>query len=304
MKKHEKKKSSGGRLRDILLSPGASIVMFAVAAVLLLISGIGGARAALTYFSETLSSQYGMYHIGVTLMENGSDVAYRNYSGDSDGTWEEATGVLLGHMLDKKDAEGKVVEDSEGNAVQDKLKIGAAYPEKIRVRNSSGENERANAEGINQFVRVTLYKYWMDKDPADASAKKLPDLDPSAIDLNLVNTSGDGAHWIIDNSASTDERTVAYYSVLLKNGEETADLTDTLTIKNMIAKKVTQKIEKTDGGKTITTTYDYDGKCFCIEATVDAVQQNNAAEAVPSAWGPNVQIGGSGDDLTLSLVSD
>lgn len=301
MKKNNKKKSSGRRLRDILLSPAATIAMFALAAILLLISGIGGARATLTYFSETLASQYGMYHIGVTLMENGQDVSYRNYSGESDGSWDEATGVLLGHMLEKKDKDGNAVKDEDGNVVLDDLKIGAAYKEQIRARNSSGENTRDNAEGINQFVRISLYKYWTDKEPNDPDAKKLPDLDPSVIDLHLVNTSGDGAHWIIDEKASTDERTVAYYSALLKNGEETVDLTDTLTIKEMVARKVTQSVKTTDNGKTITTTYDYDGKCFCIEATVDAVQQNNANEAIPSAWGRNVKISGSGDDLTLSL---
>lgn len=288
MKKKTKKKSSGGRIRNILLSPATSVVMFLVAAALLLISGIGGARAALTYFSETLASQYGMYHIGVTLMENGEDVSYRNYSGESDGTWDEATGVLLGKML------------GEG----EELKIGKAYPEKIRVRNSSGENTRDNAEGINQFVRVSLYKYWLDKSPSDPSAEKLPDLDPSVIDLHLVNTTDQGGPWILDESASTPERQVLYYNALLKNGEETPDLTDTLTIKNMVAKKVTQSVKTSDDGKTITTTYDYDGKCFCIEATVDAVQQNNANEAVPSAWGRNVKVSGEGDNLSLSLENN
>lgn len=290
MKKKDTKKSSQGRLRQILLSPATSIVMFLVAAALLLISGIGGARAALTYFSQTLESQYGMYHIGVTLMEHSQedekdkyrDVSYRNYSGKADGVWEEKTGYLLDNMLAKDQP----------------FVIGKTYEEKIRVRNSSGENT-SNNPGINEFVRVTIYKYWMDKSPKDSSAKKLPKMDPSDIDLHLVNTSGDGAHWIIDERASTDERIVAYYSALLENGDETVDLTDALTVKNIAAKRVIRGRDKNN--KMIV--YDYDGKCFCIEATVDAVQQNNAAEAIPSAWGRNVQISGEGNNLTLSLVN-
>ena len=38
-------------------------------------------------------------------------------------------------------------------------------------------------------------------------------------------------------------------------------------------------------GTTITTTYDYEGKQFCLEVTADAIQEHNAADAMKSAWG-------------------
>ena len=52
-----------------LLSPVVTMVLFAVAVVMLLGSSIGGTRAALTYYSETYTSRLQMYDIGVTLLE-------------------------------------------------------------------------------------------------------------------------------------------------------------------------------------------------------------------------------------------
>ena len=40
-----------------------------------------------------------------------------------------------------------------------------------------------------------------------------------------------------------------------------------------------------NGLTTITTTYEYDGASFVLEATVDAVQTHNAEDAIKSAWG-------------------
>ena len=43
---------------------------------------------------------------------------------------------------------------------------------------------------------------------------------------------------------------------------------------------------------TIQTVFTYDGARFCIEARVDAVQENNASDAILSAWGREVSAGG------------
>ena len=53
-----------------------------------------------------------------------------------------------------------------------------------------------------------------------------------------------------------------------------------------------------NGYTTITTTYDYDGVTFNVEAQVDAVQTHNAEDAIKSAWGVDAQISADG---TLSL---
>lgn len=84
----------------------------------------------------------------------------------------------------------------------------------------------------------------------------------------------------------------------LPAGVSTALFADSLTIDSMVASKVTQETSTQDGYTTITTTYDYDGLQFAVEAKVDAVQEHNAQDAVWSAWGKKVTI--SGGTLSLS----
>ena len=91
------------RFKKILTSPVLTVASFALAAGLLLFSSVGGARAALTFFSETYSSDIEMSEIGVGLLENGSI----------------AEGMLLANML------------GEG----EQLKLGKRYTEELSVRN-------------------------------------------------------------------------------------------------------------------------------------------------------------------------
>lgn len=243
--------------------PLAAIALLVAAAVLLLISGTQTARAALTYFSQDYAAQVQMYDIGVTLTENGSDVSWRNYT-QRDDVWNENTGVLLQNLL------------PEG----EQLQLGRTYPEVISVRNTGS---------IDQYVRVKLYCYW-----TNADGSKNTELSPDWIDLHL--TTGNG--WIEDTSARTAERRVLYYTSILPTGATAPALSDTLTINDKLAAKVTETTATNDNGQTvITTTYDYDGVQFNIEAEVDAVQTHNAADAILSAWGVRVNI----NDGQLSL---
>ena len=243
--------------------PLAAIALLVAAAVLLLISGTQTARAALTYFSQDYAAQVQMYDIGVTLTENGSDVSWRNYT-QRDDVWNENTGVLLQNLL------------PEG----EQLQLGRTYPEVISVRNTGS---------IDQYVRVKLYCYW-----TNANGSKNTELSPDWIDLHL--TTGNG--WIEDTSARTAERRVLYYTSILPTGATAPALSDTLTINDKLAAKVTETTATNDNGQTvITTTYDYDGVQFNIEAEVDAVQTHNAADAILSAWGVRVNI----NDGQLSL---
>ena len=251
------------KFKKVLTSPITTVVAFVLAAVLLLSASIGGVRAALTYFSETYTSHVEMYDIGVTLRENGHDVSWRNYGSDADGTWDENTGVLLAHMLD----DGK------------KLQVNYPYVEELNVRNSGT---------INQYVRVTVYRYWVDKDD-----KKLQDFDPSFIDLRFVNLD---SAWIEDVGARTTERTVLYYNRLLNAGEETPMFADRLTIDGTVAKLFSLE-EKKDG--TVEAVYTYNGARFMLEAKVDAVQENNAEDAVLSAWGKHVIVDPAAGTLNL-----
>lgn len=252
------------RIKRFIKSPTATMLAFLLAVGLLLFSTIGGARAALTYFSDTYVSRVQMSNIGVTLLENGNAISKRDYNKTSDGTWNESTGVLLADMLDK----------------DEEFKVGKRYKEELNVQNSGT---------IDQYVRVSIYKYWVQKDD------KQQTLSPGLIDLNLVNV---GSDWILDETSSTDERTVLYYSKLLREGETTSLFADSIKVDKMVASKVTETIVKEDGNKkTIKTTYDYDGMQFCVEAKVDAVQNHNAEDAIWSAWGRRVTV----NNDTLSL---
>ena len=250
------------RIKRFIKSPAATMISFFLAVGLLLFSTIGGARAALTYFSDTYVSRVQTSNIGVTLLDNGREIAKRDYNETSDGTWDESTGVLLANLLAK----------------DEKFAVGKKYKEELSVKNSGT---------IDQYVRVSVFRYWLKDEKKDRT------LSPELIGLNLVNVGGD---WLLDETSTTEERIVLYYSKLLKAGETSSLFADSIKIDNMIATKVTQV--PVEGKKnTIRTVYDYDGMQFCVEAKVDAVQNHNAEDAIWSAWGKRVTV----DNDTLKL---
>lgn len=236
-------------------------VLLVTAVCLLSFSAAGSARAALIYYSENYAAKVTVSNIGVTLTENGTRVGYRDYTHKND-KWEEAEGTLLSGLL----AEGE------------KLEPGKEYPEKLAVTNSGT---------IDTYVRVILKKSWVDKDGKDTT------LSPELIDLHFTRNG-----WIIDEEASTRERTVLYYTKRIAAGESTPDLTDTLRIDPAIAGKMKETVTEKDGYKTVTTVCEYDGYRFCLEAEADAVQTHSAQEAIKSAWGVDVNIS---SDKSLSL---
>lgn len=262
------------------LTSKAGITGLTIAAIALLgISSITGARAALQYRSETYASSVEMYDIGVSLLENGETdeniVSHRNYdSGKDDGSWDKTVpGKLLKHML--------------SNEGEKSIQPGKPYKEELRVKNTGT---------IAEYVRVTVYKYWLDKDgnvvegylgPEELEGRaKTQLLTPDLIQLNLINTSD----WIQDSAASTDERIVLYYAHKLEPKAVTLPLSDTFSIDGSIVTKV-QQTEDADG--TIRTTYAYDGYSYVLEAKVDAVQDHNAEAAIQSAWGRNIELVGT-----------
>ncbi|MBQ5850219.1 MAG: hypothetical protein IIW54_05310, partial [Lachnospiraceae bacterium] len=158
----------------------------------------------------------------------------------------------------------------------EELLLGKKYKEELSVLNSGT---------IDTFVRVSLYKYWVDE-----NGNKSRVIDPSMIELELVNISGmsDGNQcWIEDTTARTAERTTLYYSQLLKSGEVTPVFSNTIKINDSIASNVSTSV-KEDG--TIISVYDYNGYKFVLEANVDSVQDHNAQDAILSAWGIDVSV--------------
>lgn len=228
-----------------------TIALFAVAATLLIFSVAGSSQAALTYFSETYGAQVSMLDIGVTLVENGEDISSRDYTGGGD-VWDTSQGELVAKML------------GEG----EQLTPGHKYREELAVTNTGK---------IDEYVRVTIYRYW------EKDGEKRPEMNSDLIDLHLTNLGA----WRVDESSTTEERTVLYYTGILPVGGTTPAFSDTLEIKDEPIEAQVTKEYSTDanGNLVITTKYDYDGMKFVLRADVDAVQTHNAEDAMMSAWG-------------------
>lgn len=247
------------------------ILLLAVAAVLLLGSTVGSTQAALTYYSENYSAEVTVSNIGISLVENGNDISRRNYL--KDDQWDEVRGTLFADML----AEGE------------KFVLGETYPEVLTVKNSGA---------IDTYVRVIITKSWK-----DAQGVKDTTLSPALIDLELklLDDTNQPNGWIIDQEASTAERTVLYYTKVVPVDGSTAAFTKSLWVDPAVATKVIETVETetVDGQvlRTITYEHEYDGYTFCVDVEVDAVQKNNAKDAIKSAWGVDVTV----TDGVLSL---
>lgn len=238
-----------------------TVALLSASAVLLIGSTVGSTRAALTYYSENYSAQVTVSNIGVSLLENGETVSRRDY--DTNGEWNETSGELLADLKDQAVAPGK------------------SYPEVLTVQNSGS---------IDSYVRVILTKSWK-----DSEGNKDTTLSPDLIDLDLQTGNG----WIVDENASTPERTILYYTQQVGAGETTPALSDTVRIDPAVANKVEESVTTDENGyRTITYTYAYDGYTFELEAEVNAVQTHNAEDAIKSAWGTDVTVA---EDGTLSL---
>ncbi|SDL80144.1 hypothetical protein SAMN04487833_13219 [Sarcina sp. DSM 11001] len=288
-------------LKKLITSPAVTIALFILASVLLLVSTIGGIRAAFQAISEIYSGQMQMHCIGVTLQEKcaGDEkpraVAHRDHLENTADKWdEESLQLLAGADLETKKTDNSLFLGSDTE-----FKPGKAYTEELSV---------ANTGNIEEYVRVTIYKYWVDPDGNKVFLNETDDegneivkekdkkgistqgLSPALIKLNLTNSNV----WLLDEKASTEERIVVYYNSVLAPGEDTSKtpLSDKLTIDRMVGDKVTKTVS--DDGKTITTKYDYDGWQFCLEAVVDAVQNHNAKDAIKSVWGRDVNVDNKG----------
>lgn len=241
------------------------IMLATIATGLLLLSATGSTRAALSYISDNYIAQVDVKSIGVTLIENGKDISWRDYT-HKDDAWNEGQGVLLENLL--------------ADSGDEEIVLNKVYPEELSVRNSGT---------IDEYVRVVVTKYWLDSD----GESKRTDLDPAIIDLHFTNNG-----WVEDITAATAERNILYYTSILPKGSTAPAFADTIKIGDELAKKVTETTTTENGFTTIETKYEYDGVVFVLRADVDAVQTHNAEDAIMSAWGIDVNISGDG---SLSL---
>lgn len=277
-------KASTAARRPRSISFGA-VALFAVAIALLVFAGVGGAQAALTYVSQEYGAQFGLQNIGITLVENGTPVSWRDFLGTRDD-WDQNSNnpedPTCGILLEGVTSTGAP------------LMPGRTYDEVLTVRNIRNSADVADETGENAipvYVRAKVQKYWVD----DTTGAKRTDLDPALIDLHLLT---DGT-WVEDVSARTPELTMLYYTPLLDYGAESAPFADTLTISKNVVADVQTTVEKSENGyTTYTSTYTYNDAHFVIHAEVDAVQDHNAVDAIKSAWGVDVVVN---EDKSITL---
>ena len=219
----------------IFRSPVTTIVLFVVAAGLLLSSSIGGTMAILNIQSDDYLAEIVLDEINVGLLERNEGETEPRQIANNENLFQAERAPLLTKLV------------PEGQT----FTPGKTYMEELSVINNGA---------INEYVRVTVYKYWM------KNGKKAVDLDPALIDLHYVTGT-----WIIDEAASTDERTVLYYNggPLDANGGRSSIFTDTLTV------------------STEALSSKYAGATANIACVVDGVQNHNAEKAITSAWGHN-----------------
>ncbi len=260
-------------MKKIRRSPVVAGLLFLLAVVLLFAGSVGGTQAALQIYSSDYISAFELDHIGITLYENGTPVSFRNY-GDAaaSGFTEKQDGDLV----------LKTLEDDPS------FQIGRKYPFVITCKNTGT---------IDHYLRVTVYKYWVQVGEDEkfglkgwfhglsSNTEKLLDKEkhsPATIHLGYNGSEGyNTSAWAKDPDSSTAERDVYYYTGILPVGGETAPLFDTLWVDSSVAKSV---ITETVGSLT-TYTYAYDGYGFVVQAEADAVQTHNAKAAIRSAWG-------------------
>ena len=261
---------------------GLLLLLSAVAALLMTTGEIDETRSAFEYESELYKGQVEMKNIGLTLRENGVNIATRDNliqpANSSDGTkandwyqWDNferdnSHGILQGPVF------------AEGNY----LHLGQPYEEALSVYNSGS---------IPTYCRMIIRRYWTegltaneDPDDPDRLRGKRLNLDPRLIDIKLTGNWIEDTTWADDNEHP--ETIVLFYPYILQPQEESLPATSQIIIDGFLATKATQYITtNANGSKTIKTVYDYDGIQFNVEVEAEAVQTHNASPAMISAWG-------------------
>ncbi|MGN1167947.1 MAG: hypothetical protein ACI4S2_16125 [Lachnospiraceae bacterium] len=154
--------------------------------------------------------------------------------------------------------------------------IGKTYEEKISFQ---------NGEDYDAYARVIITKSWYEGEKKDQT------LNPALIDLTIADPDA----WIIDEAASTPERTVYYYKSPVAAKADPIAITNSLKVSDVITEIVTESAVEGATEGTIQTTYNYDGKSFSIDVQVDEIQTHNAYDAARASWGVYLDIDENGN---------
>lgn len=237
-------------MKKIIKNP---LIILAVGVMVLAGSSVGATTAAINNFSEAKEVDFSTANVSVQVKEGAT--------ADSTKAIEDM-GVLEFANFDKEN-----------------FHIGQSYDEFVNIQNDSSK--------YSEYVRVTVTKYWVVED-SNGNLMKDTTLDPSLINLGISTDAG----WVQDSTYESSEKEVYYLTSPLAAGAE-VNLLQSVTIDN----KVTQEVELKDAldksGQAIKATvedeYLYDGATFYVEVKADAVQVNNAKEAIYGAWGIDVE---------------
>ncbi|MBQ8994412.1 MAG: hypothetical protein IJ091_01215 [Oscillospiraceae bacterium] len=246
--------------------PFRYMIVFAAAIALLVFSTVKSAQALPTYVSGEYTTEFKMYHIGVALWEGSEIVNYKSYN-SGDETW---------HVNSVED--GTLFRGKE-----DALGAGETVSANVHV---------SNMGSIDEYVRLVIYKYW-----TDGKGNKQYGLDP-----RLIHMDFQGEKWLLDETNSTEEMYVLYYTEPLSFGEDpgvTSDLTIMLSLDGEIKKEYSViEVDTT----TLEYRYKYDGMAVRVEIEADGVQEHNAQDAIKAAWGREVSISDSLSGSGLTAV--
>ena len=267
-----------------------TLALLAATAVLLGSGSYTGTRAALQYFSEDYRGGFELQHLQVHLLENGEDVCHgantkytvHRTDGSNPTKQDKYVGNLVEYMGYKND-------DHSGNTAAyqvgkpGEVIPGKKYEERIAARNGSD---------INEYVRLTVKKYWVDSDK-----NKDTKMDPELIKLSYGGKAYNSSAWAVNSKEHSAESDTYYLRNMLSGGETSADLFDTLQIDAAVYDlgDVKTTTTHTDTNKTVITyEYDYDDFTFYIEADVQAIQTHNVNDAIGSLWGVSNVSAGNG----------
>ena len=174
--------------------------------------------------------------------------------------------------------------------------------EKSRVHQAVGKNYTEELSAVNtgeveEYIRVIVTRRWVKvvkNEDGSTTVTEIPEteLDPALIRLSLKDTD-----WIVAPASGNKEQVVLYGKHIVK-ASETVMFNTEISVDPKVASILTHT-ELENG--SVVSSYDYDADSVQLQliAEVDAVQVNNAQDAILSAWGVKVNIA---DDGTLSLA--
>lgn len=232
-----------------------TLALFAAALILLVSSGVAGTKAAITVTSDDYDATIATNEIDISLTE-------------------QLDGARKATVLENK---------GTFTLTKDKtLTIGKNYKDSIGVKNSGTADE---------YVRVIVRKYWIEKDQTKKTDVTLK-LKPEWIELKeakgwkkVKGENNEYAVYYLKQPLKVDESKELFTGFRIDSKVKTAGKKIMIGEKEYASDAAAEKAAK--DGDVITYTYTYDGCTFCVEAEAQSIQTHHYKDAMKSVWGVN-----------------